>query len=118
MHQEHPRLTSPVLQPDEIAGVALLEPDDRTAEAGGGVLDDQIAIRGDLRGTRLRPTGLGEHIASVAVIHRTPPSLDRSSRDHAAAMDRSGGAHTVCPAGPPAGLPRPAPTGLAGILAS
>ena len=74
MHEKHPGDAMAVLQPHEITGVTLLQADDSTTESGRRVLDDQIALGGDLRCTRFGAARVRQHITSVSVFaHDEPP---------------------------------------------
>ena len=57
-----------VLEPHQIAGVALLQSDDRAAESRGRILDHQIAFGRDLGRAGLGPPRGREYVSSVSVV--------------------------------------------------
>ena len=73
MHEEHAAASVPVLEPDEIPRVALLQSDDRTAETRRRILDDEVGVGGHLGA--LRRTAVGDFDLSTA---RTLEQLEES----------------------------------------
>src|SRR5690606_31179196 len=72
---EQPHRAAPVLELDELPVVAAVESDDRAAESGGRVLDDQIALGLHDRDRALAPPRVpGEDVAAVPLaVPRTHP---------------------------------------------